>query len=89
MTTANNIQGSIGTTASQSSTGLLDRALNWMNNAVEAYFGLTAGSARHGQPAEAYLFLNPSCCGGVIDSKLWDLLTEQEPQPETEEASDV
>ncbi len=89
MTTVNNIQGNVSTTVSQSSTGLLDRLLGWMNNAVEAYFGLTAGGARHGQPAEAYLFLNPSCCGGVVDSKLWDLLTEREPQPETEEASNV
>ena len=89
MTTVNNIQGSVTTTVSQSSKGLLDRLLDWMNNAVESYFGLTAGGARHGQPAEAYLFLNPSCCGGVVDSKLWDLLTEREPQPETEEASDV
>ena len=89
MTTVNNIQGSVTTTVSQSSTGLLDRVLDWMNNAVEAYFGLTAGGARHGQPAEAYLFLNPSCCGGVVDSKLWDLLTDREPQAETEEASNV
>ncbi len=46
MTTVNNIQGSVTTTVSQSSTGLLDRMLGWMNNAVEAYFGLTAGGAR-------------------------------------------
>ena len=89
MTTVNNIQGSVTTAVSQSSTGLLDRVLDWMNNAVEAYFGLTAGGARNGQPAEAYLFLNPSCCGGVVDSKLWDLLTDREPQAETEEASNV
>ena len=89
MTTVNNIQGSVTTAVSQSSTGLLDRVLDWMNNAVEAYFGLTAGGARNGQPAEAYLFLNPSCCGGVVDSKLWDLLTDREPQAETEEINNV
>ena len=89
MTTVNNIQGNVAATVSQNSTGPLDRLLSWMTNAVEAYFGLTAGGARHGQPAEAYLFLNPSCCGAVIDSKLWDLLTEQKPQPQTGEVSNV
>jgi len=33
--------------------------------------------------------LNPGCCGAVIDSDLWDLLTDQRSQPETKEASNV
>ena len=89
MTTLSAIQGNVTGTASQSSTGLLDRLLDWLEHVVDAFCGPAAGDARHDNPAEAYLFLNPSCCGAVIDSKLWDLLTERKPQPETEEVSNV
>ncbi len=89
MTTVTTIQGNVIGTGSQSSTGLLDRLLDWIEHVVDAFCGPAVGDARHDNPAEAYLFLNPSCCGAVIDTKLWDLLTEREPQPETEEASDV
>ena len=89
MTTVSTIQGNVTPDTYQRSVGLLDRLLDWMNHVVDAFCGSAAGDARHGNPAEAYLFLNPSCCGAVIDTKLWDLLTEQQPQPETEEANNV
>lgn len=89
MTTLNTIQGNVIGTGSQSSTGLLDRLLDWLEHVVDAFCGPADGDARHDNPAEAYLFLNPSCCGAVIDSKLWDLLTERKPQPETEEVGNV
>ena len=89
MTTVNNIQGNVTATVFQRPTSLLDRLLDWMNNVVDAFFGPAVGDARHGQSPDAYLFLSPSCCGGVIDTKLWDLLTERQSQPETEEVSDV
>ena len=89
MTTVSSIQGSVTGTGSQSSTGLLDRLLDWLEHVVDAFCGPAVGEACHDNPAEAYLFLNPSCCGAVIDTKLWDLLTERKPQPETDEVSDV
>ena len=73
----------------QSSAGFRDRLLDWMNHVADAFFGPVVGEARHDKPTEAYLFLNPSCGGAIIDSNLWDLLTEQPPQPESEEASNV
>ena len=75
--------------APQTSTRLLDRLLDWMNHVVDAFFGPAGGDARHDHPAEAYLFLNPSCCGAIVDSKLWELLTESPRQPESVEASNV
>ncbi len=89
MTTVCTIQGNVSATASKSSAGLLDRLLDWMNNVVDAFCGPAVGDAHHGNPAAAYLFLNPNCCGAVIDTKLWDLLTERKTQPETEEVSNV
>jgi len=89
MTTLITIQGNVTATAPKSSVGLLDRLLDWLEHVVDAYCGPAVGDARHDNPAEAYLFLNASCCGAVIDSKLWDLLTERKPQPETEEVSNV
>ena len=89
MTTVNTIQGNINATVSQNSNGFLDRLLDWMNNALDSYFGLATGDAVHDNPAEAYLFLNPSCGGGIIDTGLWDLLTDRRPQPETEEDNNV
>ena len=89
MTTLSTIQGNVTGTASQSSTGFLDRLLDWLEHVVGAFCGPAAGEACHDNPAEAYLFLNPSCCGAVIDSKLWGLLTERKPQPETGEVSNV
>ncbi len=87
MTTVGNIQGNI--TVPQNSNGFLDRLNDWLNDVVEAFFGPAAGDAIHDNPAEAYLFLNTSGCGGGIDTKLWDLLTDKKAQPETEETSNV
>ena len=89
MTTVTTIQGNVTGTDSQSSTGLLDRLLDRVNNVVDALFGPAEGETRHGQPAEAYLFLNPCYRGALKDSDLWDLLTDQRSQPEIEEFSDV
>ena len=89
MTTVTTIQGNVTGTDSQSSTGLLDRLLDWVNHVVDAFCGPAVGDARHDNPAAAYLFLNPSCCGAVIDSNLWDLLTDEQPQREIEEVSNV
>ena len=89
MTTVSNIQGSVNASVSKSSNGLMDRLLDWLNNVADAFFGPALGDAMHDNPAEAYLFLNDSCCGAVIDTKLWDLLTDRKAQPETEEATNV
>ncbi|MCH8297932.1 MAG: hypothetical protein IH873_07690 [Chloroflexi bacterium] len=89
MTTLSTIQANVTPDVSQISTGLLDRLLDWMEHVVDAFCGPAAGDARHENPAAAYLFLNPSCCGAVIDSKLWDLLTDEQLQPETEGLSNV
>ena len=89
MTTLSTIQGNVTPETSQRSAGLLERLLDWMNNVIDAFFGPAVGEAIHDNPAEAYLFLNSGCCGAVIDTKLWDLLTERKPQPETQEVSDV
>ena len=89
MTTASAIQGNVNASVSKSSDNLMDRVLNWLNNVVDGFFGLANGEAIHDNPAEAYLFLNSGCCGAVIDTKLWDLLTERKAQPETEEVSNV
>ncbi len=89
MTSVSTIQGNVTPDTYQRSAGLMDRLLNWMNNVVDAFCGPAVGDAHHGNPAAAYLFLNPSCCGAVIDTKLWDLLTEQQPHPGTKEANNV
>jgi len=89
MTTANAIQGNGNPTVHQSSATFMDRLFDWLNNVVDVMFGPAVGDAIHDNPAEAYLFLNPSCCGAVIDTKLWDLLTERKSQPETQEVSNV
>ncbi len=89
MTTLTTIQGNFSETDSRNSTGILDRLVEWLNNVVDGFFGPAVGDAMHDNPAEAYLFLNSGCCGAVIDTKLWDLLTERNPQAETEEASNV
>ncbi len=89
MTTVNNIQGNIAATVSQNPDSFLDRVLDWMNHVVDAFCGPAVGDASHENPAAAYLFLNPSCCGAVIDSNLWDLLTDQQTQPVNEEASNT
>ncbi len=89
MTTLSTIQGNVIPETLQSSPGLLGRLLDWLENVVEAFCGPAVGEAIHDNPAEAYLFLNSGCCGAVIDTKLWDLLTERKPQPETEEVSNV
>ncbi len=89
MTNVNMIEGNATPEVPQNSAGLLDRLLDWMNNVVDALFGPAVGDARHDNPAAAYLFLNPSCCGAVIDSNLWDLLTDEQPQREIEEVSNV
>ncbi len=89
MTTLSTIQGNVSATVSQNSDGFLDRLLDWLNNVVDTFFGPAVGDAIHDNPAEAYLFLNSGCCGAVIDTKLWDLLTDRKPQPETEEDNNV
>ena len=89
MTTLSTIQGNVTPETLQSSPGLLGRLLDWLEHVVDAFCGPAVGEAIHDNPAEAYLFLNPSCCGAVIDTKLWALLTERKPQPETEEVRDV
>ena len=89
MTTLSTIQGNLNEKDSQSSTGIFDRLLDWMTNVLEAFFGTRVGDAVHDNPAEAYLFLNSGCCGAVIDTKLWDLLTDRKAQPETEEDNNV
>ncbi len=89
MTTLSTIQGNLNEKDSQSSTGIFDRSLDWIINVLEAFFGTRVGDAVHDNPAEAYLFLNPSCCGAVIDTKLWDLLTDRKAQPETVEGNNV
>ena len=89
MTTLTTIQGNFSETDSRNSTGIVDRLLDWLEHVVDTFFGPAVGDAAHDNPAEAYLFLNPSCCGAVIDTKLWDLLTERKSQPETEEANNV
>jgi hypothetical protein len=88
MTTVSAIEGNVTATASRNRAGLLDRLLDWMNHVVDVFFAPSPGTAHHGHPAEAYLFLIPSCCGEVIDSDLWDLLTERPHQSEIEEGSD-
>ncbi|PKB71972.1 MAG: hypothetical protein BZY87_02760 [SAR202 cluster bacterium Io17-Chloro-G6] len=89
MTTVSTIQGNVTGTDCQSSTGLLARLLDWMNHVVDAICGPAVGDAEHDNPAAAYLFLNPSCGGAIIDTKLWDLLTEKPSQPETKEVGNV
>ena len=89
MTTVNAIGGNVTAEASQSTAGLLDRLVDRVSHVVDELFGAPRVEAGHDQPVEAYLFLNPSCCGGVIDSDLWDLLTGQRPRPKIEESSDV
>ncbi|MCH8799532.1 MAG: hypothetical protein IH963_01345 [Chloroflexi bacterium] len=89
MTTASAIQGNVNGSVSKSSDSLMDRLFGWLNNVVDGVFGPAFGEACHDNPAEAYLFLNDSCCGAVIDTKLWDLLTDRKAQPETEEATNV
>ena len=76
MITVSNIQGTITAAVSQNPDGFLDR-------------GPALSDTIHENPAAEYLFLNPGCCGAVIDSDLWDLLTDQRSQPETKEASNV
>ncbi len=89
MTTLSTIQGNVTGTGSRGSTGLLDRLLDWFEHVVHAFFGPAVGEVGHDNPAEAYLFLNSGCCGTVIDTKLWDLITERKPQPEDEEVNNV
>ena len=89
MTTLTTIQGNFGETDSRNSTGILDRLVEWMNNVVDGVFGPAVGEAIHDNPAEAYLFLNSGCCGAIIDTELWDLLTERKSQPEDEEINNV
>ncbi len=89
MTTVSMIRGNDTPDAHQNSAGYLDRLVDWMNQVVDAFLGPAVGEARHGQPAEAYLFLNPSYCGALIDSDLWDLLTDQRSQWEIEDRGDV
>ena len=89
MTTLTTIQGNFSETDSRNSTGIVDRLLDWLEHVVDTFFGPAVGDAVHDNPAEAYLFLNPSCCGAVIDTKLWDLLTEKKQQPEDEEINNV
>ena len=82
MTTLNTIQGNVTGTGSQSSTGFMDRLLDWLEHVVDTFFGPAVGDAVHDNPAEAYLFLNPSCCGAVIDTKLDEsLVWEQVGRP--------
>ena len=88
MTTVNAIGGNVTAAASQSSARLVDRLVDWVNHVVDALFGPALGVAGRDKPAEAYLFLNTSCCGAVINSDLWDLLNEQRPQPKIKEVSD-
>ena len=87
MTTVSAIQGTVNATVSQNAESFSDRVFDWLNKAVDAFFGPAVGDAVHDNPAEAYLFLNSGCCGAVIDTKLWDLITERKPQPETEEVN--
>ena len=89
MTTLSTIQGNVAATVSQSSAGILDRLLDWLEHVAEAFCGPAVGEASRENPAEAYLFLNSGCCGAVIDTKLWDLITERKPQPKTEEDNNV
>lgn len=89
-TTANtNPAGLNNPEATQTSAGLLDRVLDWMNHFVDTFFGPVGGDARHGDTAEPHLFMSPSCCGAIIDSDLWDLVTERQPQRKTQQASNV
>ena len=89
MTTLSTIQGNVTPENLQSSAGFLDRLLDWLEHVVDAFCGPAVGEAGRDNPAEAYLFLNSGCCGAVIDTKLWDLLTERKSQPETEEVNNV
>ena len=89
MTTVSTIEGDVNPEVFQTSAGFLDRLLDWMCHVADAFFGPSGGNARHDNPAEAYLFLNSSCCGAIIDSQLWELLSEKPAQPESEEASNV
>ena len=89
MTTASATQGNVNASVSKSSGSLMDRLFDWLNNVVDGFFGPAVGDAMHDNPAEAYLFLNSGCCGAVIDTKLWDLLTDRKAQPETEEDNNV
>ena len=89
MTTASAVQVNVTATVSQKSNGFVDRLNNWLNDVIDAFFGPAVGDAIHDDPAEAYLFLNTSGCGGVIDTKLWDLLIDRKAQPETEEDNNV
>ena len=55
-TTANtNPAGLNNPEATQTSVGLLDRVLDWMNHFVDTFFGPVGGDARRGNPGEAYL----------------------------------
>ena len=89
MTTLSTIQANVTPETLQSSPSKLDRLLDWLEHVVDAFCGPAVGEASRENPAEAYLFLSPGCCGAVIDTKLWDLLTKQKPQPETEEVSNA
>ena len=89
MTTLSTIQGNVTPETIKGSDGLRGRLLDWLEHVVDAFCGPAVGEACNENAAEAYLFLNSGCCGAVIDTKLWDLLTERKPQPETEEVSDV
>ncbi len=87
--TVNTIRGTVPPDALQNSAGFLGRFNGWMNQVADAFFGPVVGDAHHCQPAEAYLFLNPSYCAAAIDSNQWDLLTDQRSQWEIEDLRDV
>ena len=87
MTTLTSKKGNVITAASPSTVGLLDRLVDWMNHVVDAICGPAVGGASHDNPAETYLFLNPTYCGAQIDSDLWDLLNDERNQPAIEEVT--
>ena len=63
MTTVSAIQENVSTETVQTSNGLLGRVLDWMINALDAYFGLLGGDAQANHAAEDYRISDPCCCG--------------------------
>ena len=63
MTTVSNIQENVTAETAQTSAGLLGRFLDWMINALDAYFGVAGGTDQQDHMAEDFRFSNTCCCG--------------------------
>lgn len=62
MRTANTIEGNVTPETSQTSTGILGRMLDWIVNALEAYFGLAGQEIQADHSAKDFQLVNTSYC---------------------------